>query len=246
MKFRTFSRAFRAFTLIELLVVIAIIALLAGLLLPVMNTAKSKANQNKCLVNLKTWGSTIALYMGDHKGQVAWKDVFKISTTDGDTQASPYQKYFNENSTSASATLMEKMIWCPADKTWSPSSPAGAQVPIDYVFIRPTLKVGQNGAAQPVGTDTVPYYVLSNYTNRSKLLLILDGAGSTSQYLGDGGGDWNSLVQPICDNKNSDKIRHNGGANMLFGDFHVEFNPWKTSISNAANQTAWTTAEQSE
>lgn len=66
----------KKFTLIELLVVIAIIAIIAAMLLPALNTARSKAHRAHCLSNLKQIGTGMHIYADSYDGFILSNNLY--------------------------------------------------------------------------------------------------------------------------------------------------------------------------
>jgi prepilin-type processing-associated H-X9-DG protein len=108
----TYSRiSNRAFYLAELLVIIAIVAILAGLLLPALAKAKSKAVRINCVNNLKQDGLAFRMWGDDHG---AYPMRYQTNNFDGPAYAIQqkiyvyYQAMSNELNT-------PKILACPGD-----------------------------------------------------------------------------------------------------------------------------------
>jgi len=69
-----FLRSTVAFSLIELLVVIGIIGILASLLMPAFSRAKGKANDVKCISNLRQIGIALSIYADENQGRLPFAE----------------------------------------------------------------------------------------------------------------------------------------------------------------------------
>lgn len=207
------------FTLIELLVVIAIIAILAAMLLPSLHRAKAQAQQAECMAQQKQLGIAFEFYTGEND------EVFPA----------------HRNNTLSSAwftlifdSLDAEVFRCPSRTAWEcPGPHLGTTHPVEL----PREEDGKFQAAQhyvPYGYNGYwlgysPYSghprMGRNFCKRADLFTPSEVIVTADSNLKIAAQHWSQSVWYPARSSVNEGISdiHRGGANVLFGDAHVQW-----------------------
>jgi prepilin-type N-terminal cleavage/methylation domain-containing protein/prepilin-type processing-associated H-X9-DG protein len=221
------SHSKRGFTLIELLVVIAIIAILAAVLFPVFLSVKAKALQAQCLSNLKQIGMATSMYIDQSNSRYAPYCYTNPATgVKSGGWFALMQKY-------SRTKLLAK---CPALASNFQSSAAAKKATVSY-WSNSYLNYW---CGWPGYTTAPPMETAVRL--RQSTVYLQDGPPSESAlgYTMDAQHNWWgpphawSMSQDCLDAER----RHNGGANVLFCDWHVKLvkpEEFQTSVTGTGS-----------
>lgn len=205
---KSFNEIGRAFTLIELLVTIAICGFLAALIYPSYKGALEKSRASSCSSNLRQLGTAAILYLNDHDGELPLNIDASLNTW-----PVALSTYLNVPLNTNIGQRPSGPFSCPVSKNLT----AGGNFS-DF---------GKNALIS--GSTAAPHgpWKLSAVTRPSQIIAFADSEvtpGKCNRDLG----PWTAPTSAIVG-------RHQGKANILFFDWHVEaIDPTKIPSGSSA------------
>ena len=232
-----------AFTLIELLVVIAIIAILAGMLLPALSRAKSKAQATGCLNKVSQLQMAWQLYTDDNN------DIMPFTELDNGGpphyRALPGSWVLGNSFVDVSPTNLQAgtlfpylntvgVFPCPSDRTLT-NPRGGKRFPVNRSYTVNATLNGKGGMIEPnPPRPFVHVEKLSSVVNPSRVWVFTESSPFTPMPGDPVLSPFSSLPHQWWADRPTD--RHSRGCNLSFADGHAEFHRWKApKDSRAAN-----------
>ncbi len=219
------------FTLIELLITIGIIAILAGMLVPVAGKARQAANSTLCQSNLHQIGIAMSMYINDHNGHCMPIQNSTLSYWFGERTTSersdPKSRVFDRTKGYLYPYLKvtRAVAQCPGFEQRTRFD--GKLVGYAYNWYQRFELGWPHSVTYRKGLG--PGVMYGHIRRPAKMVVMVDGArisnGNPSIYYTPAGTVEENyyLAAPApMDGYPCVHFRHNGKANALFADWHVE------------------------